>query len=135
MDHVERVALVFAVRAGHDAEVARLRIDRAQAPIGAGVQPAMSSPTVQIFQPGIEAGGISIARFVLPQADGNARGDVVRFALRVLDADDEHVLGQPAFVARLPARDAQCVTLLAEQRVAAVARAEALDRELFRESA
>ena len=32
----------------------------------------MSSPTVQIFQPGIEAGGTSIARLVLPQADGNA---------------------------------------------------------------
>ncbi len=31
---------------------------------------AMSSPTVSAFQPGID--GISIARFVLPHADGNA---------------------------------------------------------------
>ena len=31
---------------------------------------AMSSPTVSAFQPGIE--GISIARLVLPHADGNA---------------------------------------------------------------
>src|SRR5215471_14805465 len=33
---------------------------------------AMSSPTVVAFQPGIVLGGTSIARFVLPHADGNA---------------------------------------------------------------
>ena len=33
---------------------------------------AMSSPTVHAFQPGIEAGGTSIAMLVLPQAEGNA---------------------------------------------------------------
>ncbi len=33
---------------------------------------AMSSPMVQTFQPGIVSGGISMPRFVLPQADGNA---------------------------------------------------------------
>ena len=71
-DHVERVAIGLAVRAGHDAEVAGLRVDRAQLAVGAEVQPAMSSPSVQTFQPGIEAGGTSIARLVLPQADGNA---------------------------------------------------------------
>jgi hypothetical protein len=32
----------------------------------------MSSPTVQTFQPGIESGGISMARLVLPQAEGKA---------------------------------------------------------------
>ena len=32
----------------------------------------MSSPTVWIFQPFIDAGGTSMARFVLPQALGNA---------------------------------------------------------------
>ena len=93
----------------------------------------MSSPTVQIFQPGMESGGISMARLVLPQADGKRRGDVVSLALRILDADDEHVLGQPALVARLPAGDAQRVAFLAEQCIAAVAGAVALDRELFGE--
>ena len=33
---------------------------------------AMSSPTVHACQPGIEVGGTSIARFVLPHAEGNA---------------------------------------------------------------
>ena len=41
-------------------------------PSGPGRSHAMSSPTVWIFQPFIEAGGVSIARFVLPQALGKA---------------------------------------------------------------
>ena len=32
----------------------------------------MSSPTVQTFHPSNPAGGISMAKFVLPQAEGNA---------------------------------------------------------------
>jgi len=52
----------------------------------------------------------------LPHADGNA-----------------HVFGEPAFGARLIARDSERVALLAEQRIAAVARAVAHDRELLGE--
>src|SRR5688572_9197720 len=37
-----------------------------------GFSHAMSSPTVQTFQPSNPAGGMSIAKFVFPQADGNA---------------------------------------------------------------
>jgi hypothetical protein len=33
---------------------------------------AMSSPTVVIFQPSKDFGGISMAKLVLPQADGKA---------------------------------------------------------------
>src|SRR6056297_1788928 len=54
-------------------------------------------------------------------------------AVRALDADDEHVLGQPALLAGLPAGDAQRMALLAEQRVAAVTGADAADGEFFRE--
>ena len=43
------------------------------------------------------------------------------------------MLGEPALIARLPAGDAQGVAFLAQQRVAAVAGAEALDAELFGE--
>ena len=39
---------------------------------GARLIQAMSSPTVDTFQPSIPCGGTSIARFVLPQALGNA---------------------------------------------------------------
>src|SRR5215469_6200725 len=41
-------------------------------PFASGLIQAMSSPTVHTFQPGIDLGGMSIAKFVLPQAEGNA---------------------------------------------------------------
>src|SRR5579862_7531272 len=41
-------------------------------PLASGLIQAMSSPTVQIFQPSNPAGGIIIAKLVLPQALGNA---------------------------------------------------------------
>src|SRR4029434_4213998 len=41
-------------------------------PFASGLIQAMSSPTVQTFQPSKPAGGISIAKFVLPQALGKA---------------------------------------------------------------
>ena len=41
-------------------------------PSGPGRSQAMSSPTVQTFHPLKEAGGTSIARLVLPQAEGKA---------------------------------------------------------------
>src|SRR6266704_1951688 len=82
-------------------------------PSSPGCSHAMSSPTVNARQPGSEAGGISMARLVF------------------LQAHDQHVLGEPALGARLPAGDTQRVALLAEQRVAAVTGAEALDRQLL----
>src|SRR5579872_3707883 len=41
-------------------------------PLASGLIHAMSSPTVQTFQPSNPAGGINIEKFVLPQALGNA---------------------------------------------------------------
>src|SRR5882762_4410468 len=41
-------------------------------PFASGLIQAMSSPTVQTFQPSNPLGGINIAKFVLPQALGNA---------------------------------------------------------------
>src|SRR6266850_8413283 len=41
-------------------------------PFASGLIQAMSSPTVQTFHPSNPAGGISIAKFVLPQALGKA---------------------------------------------------------------
>src|SRR6266851_4899079 len=41
-------------------------------PFSSGLIQAISSPTVQTFQPSKPAGGISIAKLVLPQALGNA---------------------------------------------------------------
>src|ERR1700741_4120547 len=41
-------------------------------PFSSGLIQAMSSPTVQTFQPSKPAGGINMAKFVLPHALGNA---------------------------------------------------------------
>src|SRR5258706_2036877 len=41
-------------------------------PLASGLIHAMSSPTVQTFQPSNPAGGISMAKFVLPHALGKA---------------------------------------------------------------
>src|SRR5258708_7805500 len=41
-------------------------------PLASGLIQAMSSPTVQTFQPSKPAGGISMAKLVLPQALGQA---------------------------------------------------------------
>ena len=132
-DHLVGVAVGFRVGPRHHAEVARFRIDRPQPPVLTRMQPrdvithGVDAPAGQGVRRdqhrkiGLAAGGRERARHV------------VRLAARTLEPHDQHVLGEPAFAARLPAGDAQRVTLLAQQRVAAVARAEALDREFLGE--
>ena len=66
--------------------------------LASGLSQAISSPTVHTFQPSKPAGGISIAKFVLPHADGNAAVTYV-FYRADFNTEDEHVLGEPAFVA------------------------------------
>ena len=57
----------------------------------------------------------------------------MRLPIRAFDTNDQHVLSQPAFRTCLVAGDAQGMAFFAKQGVAAVARADALDREFFRE--
>src|SRR5690606_20588813 len=64
---------------------------------------------------------------------GEGAGDVVFLALRVFHADDHHVFGHPALVARHHGGDAQRHALLAEQRVATVAGTVGDDLAGFRE--
>ena len=79
------------------------------------------------------AWAVSIARLVLPEADGKAAAEVLDVALRRGQLDDQHVLGQPALVAGHHRRDPQGEALLAEQGVAAIARAERPDLAVLRE--
>src|SRR5678815_178448 len=50
-------------------------------PWASGLIQAISSPTVQTFQPSKPGGGISIAKFVLPQALGNAAATYILLPL------------------------------------------------------
>ena len=62
---------------------------------------------------------------------GEGGRDVGLFALGVLDAGDQHVLGQPPLLASQHRSDPQGEALLAQQRVAAVAGAVAPDLPLL----
>jgi hypothetical protein len=60
-----------------------------------------------------------------------AAGEIRDPPFRVLEAEDQHVLGEPALLARLPGAEAEGVALLAEQRIAAIAGADAPDQALL----
>ena len=92
--------------------------------VGAWLIHAMSSPIVVTLQPSKPAGGISIAKLVLPHALGNAAATYVFSPVGRRDAENQHVLGQPALLVSHDRGDAQRETLFAEQRIAAVAGAE-----------
>src|ERR1700742_3870780 len=93
----------------------------------------MSSPTVSTFQSGRV--GTSIARLVLPQADGKApvtyltspAGEV---SLRISMCSASQPSSR-AIAARHPRGDPQREALLAQQRIAAVARAVGPDFALL----
>ena len=54
-------------------------------------------------------------------------------AVGTFEAEDQHMLGEPAFLARLITGDTQGMALLAEQCIATIARADTLNREFLGE--
>ncbi len=105
-------------RARRHAEEPGLGIDRVQAAVGAEFHPGNVVAHGLDFPAGDgrdEHGEVGLAA-------GRREGasDELRLALGVGELEDEHVLGHPAFVARLYRGDAQGVALLAQQGVAAV---------------
>ena len=128
LHHRGRIGIRLGTRVRRDTEEAALGIDRAQLPGRVDVNPrdvVAHRPHAPARQRRHGHGEIGLARRAR-----HGRRDIRDLALRVLDADDQHVLREPAFLARLPRSEPQRVTLLAEQRVAAVAGAHAPD-ELF----
>src|SRR3546814_1549207 len=108
---------LFRSRPRRHAEVAGLRVDRVQPAVLARAHPA----DVVAHRPHLPALlAIGVRRnqhrqVGLAAGAGEGGGNVVGLALRVLDADDQHVFGQPALVARLVRGDAQGVALLAQR--------------------
>ena len=121
----DRVRVRVETGAGRDAEHPVLGVDRVEAAVGAELHPA----DVVADRLGLPAGQRRHEhREVRLAARARERaGDVAHLARRVRELEDEHVLGEPALVARHHRRDAQREALLAEQRVAAVARSVRLD--------
>ena len=115
------LGLRLDVGARRDAEEPVLGVDRVEAAVGAELHPR----DVVADALGLPARDRRDEhREVRLAARRRERGgDVVDAALRRRELEDQHVLGEPALVARDHRRDAQREALLAEERVAAVARA------------
>ena len=129
--HGVRIRLL--VRARSDAEEARLRVDGVDLPVVGRLDPGDVVADGRDL-PAVEPFRRNQHREVRLAARARERGaDIRLLACWRFDADDEHVLGEPAFVARHRGRDAEREALLAQQRVAAVAAAERPDRPLFGE--
>src|SRR5213075_50083 len=115
-----RVLVRLRVRARHDAEIAGFGVDRAQLAVFVEMHPG----DVVAERPDLPA-LLALRRnqhreIGLAAGRWKRAGQVADVAGWALDADDQHVLREPTFGAGLVARDAQCVTFLAEQRVAAI---------------
>ncbi len=133
----QRVRVRLHVRARRNAEEAVLRVDRIQSAVLAGTHPR----DVVADGPDLVAlGSVAFRRdhhgqVRLAAGRRERRADVLDFALRVLDAEDQHVLSHPALVLRLVGSDAQREALLTEQNVAAVSGVDGDDRVVLRELA
>ena len=73
-----------------------------------------------------------MARLVLPQALGKSAADIMNLAVRTLDTDDQHVLGEPAFFLTEFTGDPQRQTFFGKQGVATISRADTPDRIILR---
>ena len=135
LQHVHRVRVRLVRRARRHAEIAGLGIDRVEASVGVRLDPgdvvadrsSPSSPSKPLRRDQHREVGLAAGA-------GKRRGDVASSPVGRRDAEDQHVLGEPALVAAHHRRDAQREAFLAEQRVAAVARAERPDLARLRES-
>ena len=107
--------------ARRDAEEAGFRIDRIETAVVAEAHPA-DVVAHRLGFPAVD-GRLQHRQVGLAAGAGEGRRHEPHLALGRGQLEDQHVLGQPALVAGHDAGDAQGVALLAEQGVAAVARA------------
>ena len=118
----DRVGVRLRVGPRRDAEEPGFGVDRAQHALRVLLDPGDvvadrgHLPAFQLFRRH-QHGEVGLAAGA---REGGA--EIGPLAGRRVDAHDQHMLGEPAFVARHHRGDAQRETLLAEQRIAAVAR-------------
>ena len=131
----ERVRVGFFARAGGDAEEAVFRVHGPETAVRSDAQPGnvvADGPALPaVFAVALgrdEHGEIRLA------ACGRERTrHIAHLTLRVLDAENEHVLGQPALAAAELGGDAQREALFSLQHVAAVVGVDRDDLVLLRE--
>ena len=124
LNHVGRGGVRLPAGARQHAEKSGFRIHCPETAVFTGPNPR----DVVANCKGLPAGhrrGRHEHRHVRFAACGRKRArDVPHGAVLVLAAHDQHVLGEPAFIARLPTGNPQREALLAEQGIAAVAGAD-----------
>ena len=100
-------------------------------PFSSGFNHAISSPTVETFQPFIDAGGINIAMLVLPQGAGKSSRNVSFFSLKAFHSKNQHVLRQPLVIPCHAGSDSQSQTLFSKQGISAITASVGNDGSLF----
>ena len=133
LDRLHTVGIAVDVGAGRNTEITCLRIDRVELSVLVGFDPGdvlaygFDFPSLESSRRN-EHGEIGLAA-----GAGKCGRDIVFLPLRIGDAENQHVLGQPSLVARHDRGDAQGQAFLAQQRIAAIARTVRPDLARFRE--
>ena len=108
-NRINRVRVAFRTRAGRDAEETSFGIDRVKPSVRAPFHPrdivadGFDFPARQTGQHHRQVGFAALT--------GKRRRDIFLFALRIGDAQYQHMFGEPAVIARHDAGDAQGETL------------------------
>ena len=128
-----RVGVVIGTRSNTEETI--LRIDRIQSAVLARLHP---SDVVADCEYLIAILLITLRRdqhsqIGLTASRRESSSDILGFAVRLLNAQDQHVFSHPAFVLALEGSDTQSEALLAQQNVAAVSGVDGPDRVFFRE--
>ena len=124
-ERVHRVRIRLVRCPGRDAEISCFRIDRMEIAVRSRLDPR-DVVADRRHLPAFESARRNQHREVgLAARARKCRAYVALFSLRRRHAEDQHVLGKPSLVASHHRSDAQRQAFLAEQRVAAIARAKA----------
>ena len=131
----ERVGVRLHGCAGRDAEEAVFGVHGPEAAVLADAQPRdIVAHAPHAPAPALQAlGRYEHGEVRLAAGGGKCSGDVLDLAARVLDAEDQHVLGHPALLTAKVRGDAQREALLALKHVSAIVRVHRDDRIVLRE--
>ncbi len=130
-DRLHHIGVGLHRRPRRDAEVAGLGVDGPEPAVRADVEPG--DVVAERPDPVAGQGRLHHGQVRLAAGAGQGGRDVGDVAAVVLDAHDDHVLGQPSLLVAEVGADAERNAFLAEQGVAAVARADAPDEPFLGE--
>ena len=130
-DRFHRVWVRFIAGAGHDAEVAILRVDRVK-PSVANLHPSdvvadrCDFPALEMLR------WNQHRKICFAACTGEGRGHIMFFSFGRFNTEDQHVLCHPALLAREIGTDAQSKTFFAKQNVPTVSGTNGDDRVVLR---